>query len=131
MRKCKPCHVFVVLSICKGYFRKYTLLVQAKCILRNISVHCRQLTYELHASLFSYEKIFITEILSFQTYDVGHTGKATGIVYTHGALFTCSTDKTIRVLEPNRNPGVIHTITSHEAEVAGVSSTIILVLYTH
>ncbi|KAK3091231.1 hypothetical protein FSP39_018130 [Pinctada imbricata] len=55
-----------------------------------------------------------------QTYDVGHTGKATGIIYTPGALFTCSTDKTIKILEPSRNPGPIQTLTAHDAEVARI-----------
>ena len=45
----------------------------------------------------------------------------TGIVYTPGALFTCSTDNTIKVLEPNLNPGTINTITGHQGEVARVS----------
>ena len=45
----------------------------------------------------------------------------TGIVYTPGALFTCSTDNTIKVLEPSLNPGTINTITGHQGEVARVS----------
>lgn len=53
--------------------------------------------------------------------DVGHTGKVTGIIYTPGALFTCCTDTTIKVLEPSLNPGTINTLTSHEGEVARIS----------
>ncbi|XP_021353870.1 F-box/WD repeat-containing protein 9-like [Mizuhopecten yessoensis] len=56
-----------------------------------------------------------------ESYDVGHSGKVTGVHYTTGALFTCSTDKTIKVLEPNRNPGVITTLDSHRGEVARLS----------
>ena len=46
----------------------------------------------------------------------------TGIIYTPGALFTCSTDNTIKVLEPSLNPGTINTITGHKGEVARVSN---------
>ncbi|XP_033738875.1 F-box/WD repeat-containing protein 9-like [Pecten maximus] len=56
-----------------------------------------------------------------QSYDVGHTGKVTGVHYTTGALFTCSTDKTVKVLEPSRNPEVISTLDSHKGEVARLS----------
>lgn len=56
-----------------------------------------------------------------QSYDVGHTGKVTGIQYNTGALFTCSTDRTIKILEPTRNPGVISTLDTHKGEVARLS----------
>nr|XP_022313045.1 uncharacterized protein LOC111118050 [Crassostrea virginica] len=51
------------------------------------------------------------------TFDVGHKGKATGVVYTPGALFSCSTDSTIKVLEPSVNPEAYTTIKDHTAAV--------------
>ena len=56
----------------------------------------------------------------FQSYDVGHSGKVTGIIYSPGALFTCCTDTTIKILEPSLNPGTISTIKDHDGEVARV-----------
>ncbi|XP_041359838.1 F-box/WD repeat-containing protein 9-like [Gigantopelta aegis] len=55
------------------------------------------------------------------TYEVGHLGKVTGIVSTRGALYTCSTDRTVKILEPTRNPDTINTLTSHTGDVAGIS----------
>ncbi|XP_046353585.1 F-box/WD repeat-containing protein 9-like [Haliotis rufescens] len=56
-----------------------------------------------------------------EKYDVGHKGKLTGVVHTLGAVYTSSTDHTIKVLEPSRNPGVIATLTSHLDGVTGIS----------
>lgn len=56
----------------------------------------------------------------FKTFNVGHTQKITGIIHTCGALFTCSTDKTVKVLEPNFNPGLISNLSDITAEVAEV-----------
>lgn len=55
-----------------------------------------------------------------ETYNVGHSGKITGVHQTTGALFTCSTDNTIKVLEPNADPGPITTLKKHTAEVASM-----------
>lgn len=52
-----------------------------------------------------------------KTYDVGHKGKATGVIYSPGAIFTSSTDNTIKVLEPNLSPAAITTINDHTAPV--------------
>ncbi|XP_060085970.1 F-box/WD repeat-containing protein 9-like [Ylistrum balloti] len=68
--------------------------------------------------------LFDTTYGSFEkveSYDVGHTGKVTCIQYSTGALFTSSTDKTVKVLEPTRNPDVITTLDSHTGEVARLS----------
>ena len=52
----------------------------------------------------------------FQSYDVGHTGKLTGIHHSLGSIITCSVDKTVRILEPNINPQTIASVTiPHEA----------------
>ena len=45
----------------------------------------------------------------------------TGIVHTLGALFTCSTDRTAKVLEPSANPGLISNLTDLKSELTGVS----------
>lgn len=55
-----------------------------------------------------------------QTYSIGHAGKVTGIIHTRGVLMTCSTDKTIKVLEPNLDPGLIVNLTEMTSEVAEV-----------
>ena len=49
-------------------------------------------------------------------------GKVTGIIYTRGALYTSSTDRTVKVLEPSHDPDTINTLTSHSGDVAGVST---------
>lgn len=56
-----------------------------------------------------------------KTFDVGHAEKVTGICYTPGALFTCSTDSKIKILEPNLDPGVINTLSVHNGAVARLS----------
>ncbi|KAH9498495.1 hypothetical protein Btru_007650 [Bulinus truncatus] len=56
----------------------------------------------------------------FQTYDVGHTEKMTGVIYTPGAIFTSSGDKTIKVLEPTREPNIITSMTAHKKEIAEI-----------
>ncbi|KAL5020928.1 hypothetical protein ScPMuIL_000083 [Solemya velum] len=55
-----------------------------------------------------------------QKYDMGYNGKLTGIIYTLGALFTCSTDHTIKVSEPNMDPAHIRTLKTHNGDVAQV-----------
>ncbi|XP_071799264.1 F-box/WD repeat-containing protein 9-like [Asterias amurensis] len=45
-----------------------------------------------------------------QTYDVGHTGKVTDITHSLGSIITCSTDKKIRIHEPNHNPSTFRVI---------------------
>lgn len=56
-----------------------------------------------------------------KTYNVGHAQKVTGIIHTPGILITCSTDKTVKVLEPNLNPGLIVNLTEMTSEVAEIS----------
>ncbi|XP_062593768.1 uncharacterized protein LOC134255270 [Saccostrea cucullata] len=55
---------------------------------------------------------------TIQTFDVGHSGKATGVIYTPGAIFSCSTDNTIKVLDPTLNPEPLTIITEHTADVS-------------
>ncbi|XP_038049594.1 F-box/WD repeat-containing protein 9-like [Patiria miniata] len=45
-----------------------------------------------------------------QTYDVGHESKVTGILHSLGSVVTCSTDRTIKIHEPNHDPSPIRTI---------------------
>ncbi|KAH9498493.1 hypothetical protein Btru_007648 [Bulinus truncatus] len=54
------------------------------------------------------------------TYNVGHTEKMTGVIYTPGAIFTSSGDKTIKVLEPTREPNIITSLTVHKKEIAKI-----------
>ena len=63
-----------------------------------------------------------------QTYNVGHKGKLTGLVTSAGATFTSSGDKSIRVLEPTRDPAPMATINVHRKEVAKVNNKYILFL---
>ncbi|XP_070563061.1 F-box/WD repeat-containing protein 9-like [Ptychodera flava] len=55
-----------------------------------------------------------------QTYDVGHTLKLTGVQHNLGCLATCSYDKTIKIHEPNADPGNICTLAVHDSEVADI-----------
>ena len=55
-----------------------------------------------------------------QTYTGIHRGKITGVTHKMGALFTCSTDKTLKVHHPTRKPDLITTLTNHRADIAGV-----------
>ncbi|GFN90348.1 F-box/WD repeat-containing protein 9 [Plakobranchus ocellatus] len=55
------------------------------------------------------------------SYDIGHTQKMTGVINTSGAVFTCSGDGTVKVLEPTREPDVLTSLTSHKKEVADVA----------
>lgn len=50
----------------------------------------------------------------------GHSKKVTGVQHSFGSIITCSTDKTIRILEPNLNPAPIAVLASTN-EVAGIS----------
>lgn len=56
-----------------------------------------------------------------ETYEIGHVGKITGISHSLGSVITCSTDKTIRILEPNANPEVIAKL-SLAGEIAGIAN---------
>ena len=51
---------------------------------------------------------------------MGHSGKLTGVIHTMGAIFTCSTDKSVKILEPNLDPAVIKTIDGLGGEIAEV-----------
>ena len=62
------------------------------------------------------------EFFFFQTVDVGHTGRLTGVVHTDGGLFTCSTDNSVRLSDPVLEPSTIAQLNSHSAPVARVSS---------
>lgn len=55
------------------------------------------------------------------TYDVGHSQKVTGVIHTSGVMFTCSTDKTVKVLEPSLNPQLIISLNDINAEIAKIS----------
>ncbi|XP_035218958.1 F-box/WD repeat-containing protein 9-like [Stegodyphus dumicola] len=55
-----------------------------------------------------------------QTYPSGHKMKVTGIQHSLGSIITCSTDKTIRVLEPNVDPGLI-AVLERDAEISKIS----------
>ncbi|XP_077863902.1 uncharacterized protein LOC144348387 [Saccoglossus kowalevskii] len=55
-----------------------------------------------------------------KTYDVGHTGKLTGILHNLGCLVTCSYDKTVKIHEPNDDPETICTLLEHDGEVADI-----------
>ena len=61
-------------------------------------------------------------VLSLQTFETGHKGKVTGVVYTDGGIFTSSTDATVKVLEPTLDPQALTTLTTHNEAVAGVRS---------
>ncbi|XP_012939124.1 F-box/WD repeat-containing protein 9 [Aplysia californica] len=54
------------------------------------------------------------------TYDVSHKDKLTGVVATLGATFTCSGDKSVKVIEPTREPEVIASLDVHTKEVAKI-----------
>ena len=56
-----------------------------------------------------------------QTYDIGHKGKLMGVIHTLGAIYTCCSDTTIKILEPSVRPDVIATLSNSTAEVAEVS----------
>ncbi|XP_059149368.1 F-box/WD repeat-containing protein 9-like [Physella acuta] len=53
-------------------------------------------------------------------YNVSHTEKITGVINTPGAIFTCSGDRTVKVLEPTKEPDVIATLSVHNKEIAKI-----------
>ncbi|GFS04808.1 F-box/WD repeat-containing protein 9 [Elysia marginata] len=55
------------------------------------------------------------------SYDIGHTKRLLGVINTSGAVFTCSGDGTVKVLEPTRDPVVVASLKSHKKEVADVA----------
>ncbi|CAH1772302.1 unnamed protein product, partial [Owenia fusiformis] len=55
-----------------------------------------------------------------QSYETGQSGKITDLHNTLGAIFSASTDKTVNVLEPNENPGVISQL-KFDMEAASLS----------
>ncbi|XP_072043774.1 F-box/WD repeat-containing protein 9-like [Amphiura filiformis] len=55
-----------------------------------------------------------------ETYDSGHKGKLTDVIHNLGAVITCSTDKTIKIHEPNHNPAVIATHSEYYGDVAAL-----------
>ncbi|XP_014665834.1 PREDICTED: F-box/WD repeat-containing protein 9-like [Priapulus caudatus] len=62
-----------------------------------------------------------TDFTFVDTYDVGHTNKVTGIKFSLGALVTCSTDKSIRVLTPTECPTVMHILHSdHDSDISAI-----------
>ncbi|BFY99912.1 hypothetical protein BsWGS_02951 [Bradybaena similaris] len=54
------------------------------------------------------------------SYDIGHTEKMTGVVSTLGAIYTCSGDRSIKVLHPTTDPDTITTLTVHDKEIAKI-----------
>uniref|UniRef100_A0A2L2YHS3 F-box/WD repeat-containing protein 9 n=1 Tax=Parasteatoda tepidariorum TaxID=114398 RepID=A0A2L2YHS3_PARTP len=56
-----------------------------------------------------------------KSYESGHKTKITGIQHSLGSVMTCSTDKTIRVLEPSENPSII-TVLNVGSEVSKISA---------
>ncbi|GFT33673.1 hypothetical protein NPIL_552821 [Nephila pilipes] len=54
------------------------------------------------------------------TYKTGHTQKVTGIQHSLGSIITCSTDKSIRVLQPNADPEPI-TVLKCTSEISKIS----------
>ncbi|XP_074611299.1 F-box/WD repeat-containing protein 9-like [Acropora palmata] len=62
------------------------------------------------------------EITPFMDLRLGPKGKICGICHYGGAVVACSTDKSIKVLEPSRVLSVIHSFDCHSGEVASVSS---------
>lgn len=58
---------------------------------------------------------------NIQTVDVGHTGRLTGVVHTDGGIFTCSTDNSVKLVDPVLEPSVIANLTTHAAPVARIS----------
>ena len=63
-------------------------------------------------------------MLLCQSYNIGHTKRMLGVINTSGAVFTCSGDGTVKVLEPTRDPTVLASLKSHKNEVADVSVVI-------
>ncbi|KAK3790250.1 hypothetical protein RRG08_034814 [Elysia crispata] len=55
------------------------------------------------------------------SYNIGHTKRLLGVINTSGAVFTCSGDGTVKVLEPTRDPCVLASLKSHKKEVADVA----------
>lgn len=64
--------------------------------------------------------ILVLSFFIFQTFDVGHVQKMTGVVHTGGGVFTCSSDFQIKVLEPSMDPATITTLTAHTGDVTNV-----------
>ncbi|KAG8187509.1 hypothetical protein JTE90_022902 [Oedothorax gibbosus] len=56
-----------------------------------------------------------------QSYETGHKFKVTGIQHSLGSVITSSTDKTIRILEPNVNPKPI-AVLNCSAEISKISA---------
>ncbi|CAG5119883.1 unnamed protein product [Candidula unifasciata] len=54
------------------------------------------------------------------SYDIGHTEKMTGVVSTRGAIYTCSGDRSIKVLHPTTDPDIITTLAVHDKEIAKI-----------
>lgn len=55
--------------------------------------------------------------------DLESKGKISGMCHYGGAVVACSTDKSIKVLEPSRVLSVIHSFDCHSGEAASVSSS--------
>ena len=84
----------------------------------------------LHLLIQSFNEIMmmmmmVTMVDPLQTYNVGHTDKLTGVIHTEGAIYTSSNDKTVKVLEPSRDPAPITTLEKHNSGVAGVCYTVV------
>jgi len=62
------------------------------------------------------------EITPSMDLGLGRKGKISGMCHYGGAVVACSTDKSIKVLEPSRVLSVIHSFDCHTGEVASVSS---------
>lgn len=55
------------------------------------------------------------------TYDPAHNGRLTGIVHNLGGLYTCATDRTIKIHAPTDPIDTIKTLTDHQADVTAIT----------
>lgn len=64
----------------------------------------------------------IVLICLWQSFENVHEGKVMGITHNKGAVFTCSSDKTIKVWQPTKPLAHINTIRVHNMDIAEVKS---------
>jgi len=76
-----------------------------------------RLTYLFHTSPV-WRETGVT--MMWQEYDVGHKKMVSGVIRTPGALFTCSFDGSVKVLEPTRQPSLITDLHPSDKEIGKV-----------